>query len=60
MQNTSDLDQTHVDGLVQERHNSIANALDLCLSCTIPLMWCVYTYVNLVGGGWLKQKMRFH
>ena len=24
----------HIDGLVQERHNSIANALELCLSCT--------------------------
>ena len=23
----------HVDGLVQERRNSIANALELCLSC---------------------------
>ena len=26
----------HIDGLVQERHNSIANALELCLSCTNP------------------------
>ena len=25
-----------IDGLVQERHNSIANALELCLSCTYP------------------------
>ena len=24
----------HIDGLVQERHNSIANALELRLSCT--------------------------
>ena len=24
----------HIDGLVQERHNSIANALELCLPCT--------------------------
>ena len=23
----------HIDGLVQERQNSIANALELCLSC---------------------------
>ena len=23
-----------IDGLVQERRNSIANALELCLSCT--------------------------
>ena len=26
----------HIDGLVQERHNSIANALELRLSCTNP------------------------
>ena len=26
----------HFDGLVQERHNSIANALELRLSCTNP------------------------
>ena len=25
----------HIDGLVQETPNSIANALELCLSCTI-------------------------
>ena len=29
----------HVDGLVQERRNSIANALELRLSCTNPSMW---------------------
>ena len=28
----------HIGGLVQERHNSIANALELCLSCTNPSM----------------------
>ena len=27
---------TYLDGLVQERRNSIANALELCLSCTNP------------------------
>ena len=27
---------THINGLVQERHNSIANALELRLSCTNP------------------------
>ena len=26
----------HIGGLVQERHNSIANALELCLSCANP------------------------
>ena len=28
-----------IDGLVQERRNSIANALELRLSCTNPLRW---------------------
>ena len=28
----------HFDGLVQERQNSIANALELCLSCTNHLI----------------------
>ena len=31
--------QAHFDGLVQERHNSIANKLELCLSCTNPSIW---------------------
>ena len=31
--------QLHIDGLMQERHNSIANALELCLSCTNPSIW---------------------
>ena len=26
----------HINGLVQERRNSIANAMELCLSCTNP------------------------
>ena len=30
----------HFDGLVQERHNSIANALELRLSCTNPTISC--------------------
>ena len=29
----------NIDGLVQERRNSIANALELCLSCTNPSKW---------------------
>ena len=29
----------HIDGLVQERRNSIANALELRLFCTKPLIW---------------------
>ena len=39
----------HIDGLVQERRNSIANALELLLSCTNPSIygikiWNVITY----------------
>ena len=34
----------HIDGLAQERHNSIANALELRLSCTNPLIYtCLCT-----------------
>ena len=29
----------HIDGLVQERCNSIANTLELCLSCTNTSTW---------------------
>ena len=29
-----------IDGLVQERRNSIANTRELCLSCSKPLLWC--------------------
>ena len=35
------------DGLVQERHNSIANALKLCPSCTNPLK-CSYFLTSLL------------
>ena len=31
--------QAHLDGLVQERRNSIASAMELCLSCTNPSIW---------------------
>ena len=34
-----ELDKLYLDGLVQERRNSIANALELRLSCTNPLIW---------------------
>ena len=32
----------HIDGLVQERRNSIASAMELRLSCTNPMICCVY------------------
>ena len=35
----------HIDGLVQERRSSIANALQLRLSCTNPSIWPVH-YMN--------------
>ena len=44
-------DQDQFDGLVQERRNSIANALELCLSCANPSNWrcatdhsCLFQY----------------
>ena len=39
----------NIDRLVQERHNSIANALELCLSCTNPLRyWGLSQYKDVV------------
>ena len=32
----------YINGLVQEIHNSIANALELCLSCSNPSIYVVY------------------
>ena len=32
--------ELYMDGLMQERRNSIANALELRLSCTNPLIYC--------------------
>ena len=37
---------SHIDGLVQERRNSSALAMELRLSCIIPLM-----YVETIGNG---------
>ena len=36
----------HVDRLVQETRNSIANALELHLSCANPSMWWFYTQID--------------
>ena len=33
--------QDYLDGLVQERHNSTANALQLRLSCSNPSIWWI-------------------
>ena len=37
----------YFDGLVQERPNSIANALELCLSCTNPSICVSMTEVKI-------------
>ena len=34
-----------VDGLVQERRNSSALAMELCISCTNPPKWCIHASV---------------
>ena len=44
----------YVDGLVLERRNSIANALELRLSCTNPSMYWVHTTYFIVWS--LKRK----
>ena len=36
-----------IDGLAQDRHNSIANTLDLCLSCTNPSICSANSYFTL-------------
>ena len=43
---------SHIDGLVQERCNSIANALELRLSCTNPL----HRYITLNMRGMDRSK----
>ena len=40
----------HIDGLVQECSNSIANALELLQSCTKPSMWCPSSWSAVVKG----------
>ena len=43
----------HVDGLMQERRNSIANTLELRLSCTNPSLYtCIYILL-----GYTKQTL---
>ena len=37
----------HIDGLVQERRNSIANALELRLSSTNPSTYLLQAYISL-------------
>ena len=46
--------QDHTDGLVQERRNSIANALELRLSCTNPMIQSKY-YSHISQGPMSSQ-----
>ena len=39
-----------IDGLVQERSNSIANTMELNLSCTNPLLYCLTPFRMHNGG----------
>ena len=41
-----------INGLVRERHNSIANALELRLSCTYPSKCCMPWAAMLVQASW--------
>ena len=41
----------HVDGLVQDWSNSIANALELLQSCTRPSNWYWFCHVSLLISG---------
>ena len=38
-----------IDGTMQERCNSIANALELCLSCINPLRWSYHHLISIMG-----------
>ena len=39
----------YIDGLVQKKRNSIANPLELCLSCTNPMVLYTYGYIIVVS-----------
>ena len=48
--NTLRPSNAYINGLVQERHNSSALAMELCLSCTNPLI-CNSERIVLLGSG---------
>ena len=59
---TSWQNQYHIDGLVQERCNSIANALELCLSCTNQLIFLIHAsciYGILIVYCWSINNFKF-
>ena len=39
----------YIDGLMQERHNSTANELELRLSCINPSIWNLWSMDDLIG-----------
>ena len=45
-----------VDGLVQERRNSISNALQLRLSCTNPSEWNIFCTRTFMRPWWLHEQ----
>ena len=48
----------HIDGFVQERHNSSALAMELCLSRTYPSIWPTSIFfLKYISGTW-SQPMR--
>ena len=57
----ADLPLAYIDGLVQERRDSIANALELCLSCTNQstwywLCWIKRYFFRFDNSVWLNDK----
>ena len=55
--------QIYVDGLIQERRNSIAKAMELHLSCTNPSIWLyggLLLYMCESNGSLLAKIMTYH
>ena len=45
-----DLHVLYIDGLVQERRNSSALTMELCLSCTYPSIYMIYKSIGNIPG----------
>ena len=48
--------KNHINGLVQERHNSSALAMELCLCCTNPSISCKVTIMLQTIKDWWGKK----
>ena len=57
MSHRGEISNPQIDGLVQERRNSIANALELRLSCTKPSKWWSLIQVQLQAKPSPKQML---